>query len=525
MLGDNPGIYWRLGESSGGAVDSAGGVAGTVGAGVTRGAAGAVVADPDTAATFNGTSTGRVVTPAAVAGPQQLSVEAWFRTTSTRGGKIIGFGNSATGNSTSHDRHVYLRNNGQLTFGVYPGAARTVTSPQSYNNGQWHHVVASLSPTAGMSLYVDGTKVASDPAVTSTNPYNGYWRVGGDTVTSWPGAPTSGYLSGTIDEVAIYNSPLSDVQVTQHYADSGNGASVPNTPPVAAFTADTNTPLQATFDAGQSSDPDGSLTGYRWDFGDGTSDIGTTPTHRYAAAGTYQVRLTVTDDDGGTNTLTKDVTVASNAPTVRDTFARSVTTGWGTADVGGAWTASGAGANFAVANGVGTVATAVGQTKHAFLGEVSQNSAETQLVTSLDKAATGGGNYVTVLGRRIDAQNDYRAKVRVLSTGAVSAFLARNVAATETTLATTTVAGLTYAPGDRLQVRVQVDGTSPTTLRMKVWKDGTAEPANWLLTTSDPTAALQAKGSVGLMTYVSASATNAPITASFDNLWVGLPRP
>lgn len=610
VLGDNPTTYWRLGEASGGALNSAGGAAGTVGTGVTRGAAGAIVGDADKAATFNGTSNGRVSTPTATAGPQQFTVEAWFKTNSTRGGKIIGFGSSASGNSSSYDRHIYLRNNGQVTFGVYPGAVKTVTSPNSYNNNQWHQVVGTLSATSGMALYVDGQKVASDATVTTAQAYNGYWRVGGDALSSWPSVPSSTYVSGTIDEVSIYNSPLSDLQISQHYADSGNGAAVPNTPPTAAFSADMATPLTGSYDAGNSSDPDGSITGYRWDFGDGTSDNGVTATHKYAtagtyavtltvtdndgatttltknvdvapppnvkptaafstsitgltvgvngsastdsdgtvtsydwdfgdgaagsgatadhtyaAAGTYQVKLTVTDNRGGTDSLTKDVTVASDAATAKDAFARSVTGGWGVADLGGTWSLTGGAANFAVANGVGTQTAAAGGTRSAFLPDVSQNSAETQATVSLDKAATGGGNYVTVQGRRIDSANYYGAKIRVLATGAVTAILAKTVASTETTLASATVSGLTYQAGDKLRLRVQVDGTNPTTVRMKVWKDGTTEPTAWLLTTTDATAALQAKGSVGLMTYVSGSATNAPVTAAFDDLWVGLPRP
>lgn len=48
------------------------------------------------------------------------------------------------GNSSNYDRHIYMQNNGKLTFGVYPDAVKTVTSAQSYNDGQYHHVVAQL---------------------------------------------------------------------------------------------------------------------------------------------------------------------------------------------------------------------------------------------------------------------------------------------------------------------------------------------------------------------------------------------
>ena len=85
-------------------------------------------------------------------GPQVFSAEAWFRTGSTRGGKILGFGSSQTGSSTNYDRHIYLSNTGSVTFGVYTSGTRTITSSPGYNNNQWHHVVATLD-SSGMSLY------------------------------------------------------------------------------------------------------------------------------------------------------------------------------------------------------------------------------------------------------------------------------------------------------------------------------------------------------------------------------------
>ncbi|MER7073569.1 PKD domain-containing protein [Terrabacter sp. NPDC000476] len=72
------------------------------------------------------------------------------------------------------------------------------------------------------------------------------------------------------------------------------------------------------FDASASSDSDGTIASYAWDFGDGSTGSGKTPSHPYAASGTYSVKLTVTDDKGATGTLTKDVVVTvpvNQAPT------------------------------------------------------------------------------------------------------------------------------------------------------------------------------------------------------------------
>jgi len=91
---------------------------------------------------------------------------------------------------------------------------------------------------------------------------------------------------------------------------------VVNQAPTASFTvACTN--LSCTFNGSGSSDRDGVITTYTWQFGDGTSAQGVQVTHAYASAGTYQVTLTVTDDGGLTDSLAKSVTVSAPAPAPR----------------------------------------------------------------------------------------------------------------------------------------------------------------------------------------------------------------
>lgn len=92
------------------------------------------------------------------------------------------------------------------------------------------------------------------------------------------------------------------------------------TPPRAVLTASATSgiaPVAVTLDASQSSDSDGAVRFYYWDFGDGTGDTtGTlqTVTHRYAAAGTYTVRLTVVDDTGFSATTTQVLSFATATP-------------------------------------------------------------------------------------------------------------------------------------------------------------------------------------------------------------------
>jgi len=196
-------------------------------------------------------------------------------------------------------------------------------------------------------------------------------------------------------------------------------------------------------------------------------------------------------------------------------------TGWGTADVGGAWTLSGTADRWSVGAGTGRLSLNAGNGYTASLASVSTTSADVSLSLGIDKPATGGGQYVSVIGRRINATNDYRAKVQVTATGAVNLWLARTVGGTETLLpGGGVVSGLSYAVGDRLEVRFEVTGTNSTTLRARVWKSGTTEPATWTRTGSDSTASLQVAGGVGMYYYLSGSTTNSPVLFTTDGFRV-----
>ncbi len=105
------------------------------------------------------------------------------------------------------------------------------------------------------------------------------------------------------------------------------GGPPPNVLPVAQITTNPNPPtgvgsLTVTFDGSTSSDPDGSIAGYDWNFGDGTTGSGVSVTHTFGP-GNHFVQLAVTDNKGAIGTTSTTVTVTNAAPTADFTITPS----------------------------------------------------------------------------------------------------------------------------------------------------------------------------------------------------------
>jgi PKD repeat protein len=93
---------------------------------------------------------------------------------------------------------------------------------------------------------------------------------------------------------------------------SGGIPGPPNDPPVANFTFSPTSgvyPLQVNFDASASYDPDGSISSYSWDFGDGKYDTGVNVSHVYETWGTFTIKLLVRDNRGAAGAKSAIITV------------------------------------------------------------------------------------------------------------------------------------------------------------------------------------------------------------------------
>ena len=128
----------------------------------------------------------------------------------------------------------------------------------------------------------------------------------GDGSTSIAQNPSHTYAGGGSKTVTLTVTDDRDkpsAPTTQTFSVAANVA------PTASFTSSCSG-LTCTFTNG-SSDVDGTIVGRSWTFGDGATSTSNNPSRTYAAAGTYTVGLTVTDDDGATGTITGTVTVTA----------------------------------------------------------------------------------------------------------------------------------------------------------------------------------------------------------------------
>ena len=458
VLADGAAHYWSFDETSGDkAEDFVAQRNMTVqGKAYKRGGGSVLGSGASLTMTSDANNKSHAATRVASQAPTAFSMEAWVRTSSTSGGAIMSYGSSATNQSWNRDRMVYMRNDGTLSFMLYPGKLATITTPKSYNDGQWHHIVASLSPTSGAMLYVDGNLAAFDGSMTKGQSYSGYWRVGGDALSGVNGQPSNTNIQADIDEAAVYSTPLSARQIAEHY----------------------------TAATGKQVEPDK---------GDGKGK-----------------------DNAGKG-KDKDKQPEGKA-LLEDPFERSVNGGWGKAATGGSWKTTWNAAAFSVDGTSGRIAMAGPRSSASIISdEIKSTSTDAVVDFSLDAVPSGNGAFISYAARSTKA-GQYQATVRVGSAGNPVITVSRVVKGRETSLGSY-VLPQGYTAGQPLHLRMVVDGAESTNIQAKLWA-GNTEPAEWGVEVVDNDKTLNEAGNVGLTTYMSGSAGPETVTLSVDKVTI-----
>lgn len=213
------------------------------------------------------------------------------------------FGDGTTANTVS-PQHTYpnVTQSYTVTLTVTDNQGATASKTQTVNITK-----TNTPPTAGWTI-ASQSNLTVNFNNTSTDAEGDLlsyeWNFG-DGTTSTAKNPSKTYAaSGTY---AVTLKAIEVVSGLYGLATNNVTVTMPNQPPVANFTA-APSGLTVNF-TDTSTDSDGTIVSRSWEFGDGTTSTQTNPSKTYAAAGTYSVKLTVTDNGGASASKTMSVTV------------------------------------------------------------------------------------------------------------------------------------------------------------------------------------------------------------------------
>jgi RHS repeat-associated protein len=242
----------------------------------------------------------------------------WFATSGTSVGspaEIVSYdwdwGDGTTSTRTSGSRFT----NQYAAPGTYE-VTLTVTDSFGQTGSFTRSVTVYTAPVADVQVTETAPMTFEFDASASTAPAPGaltryHWRFGDG--GSADGATASHTYStyGTFQVQLTLEDTNGRRSLTEIYVDV-----VPLDPTTASFSLSAlsgDAPLPVTVDASASAAPDGvTITGYAWNFGDGTTAFGATAEHTYLEAGLYTITLSVTDDRGYTAVVMQDVTVGGD---------------------------------------------------------------------------------------------------------------------------------------------------------------------------------------------------------------------
>lgn len=170
-------------------------------------------------------------------------------------------------------------------------------------------IVAPTTVVAGTAVSFDGS-TSTAPAGGTIAAYN--WNFGDGSSGTGPTTTHTYVAAGTATvTLTVTDGTGATNMATQAITVQAAGTAAPPTAnPGGPYTGTAGAPVQ--FNGSGSSAPAGTISSYSWDFGDNTAaGTGASPTHTYAAAGTYNVMLTVTDNTNVTGTAQTTATIAA----------------------------------------------------------------------------------------------------------------------------------------------------------------------------------------------------------------------
>ncbi|MEU7900871.1 LamG domain-containing protein [Nonomuraea sp. NPDC049152] len=217
VLNSDPFGYWRLGETTGTAATDLGTGAGNATyQAVTLGEPGALTGTPDTSTGFKAGAAVKLPANAVPHVADQMSVEAWFKTSAS--GVILASGTTES-SGVAVGPMLYVGTDGKLR-GSLGTVTTPITSTAAVNDDAWHHVVLTVAGQ-NQTLFLDGQQAGTTTGQVTT--WRQYATVGNGvtnaaTSPAVPAGTQAFPLQGQVDEFALYGKPLTPAEIAGHYA-------------------------------------------------------------------------------------------------------------------------------------------------------------------------------------------------------------------------------------------------------------------------------------------------------------------
>lgn len=259
---------------------------------------------------------------------------------------------------------------------------------------------------------------------------------------------------------------------------------------------------------------------------DGVSHLDTDGTVLLSAVTTSDTKLVVVPTQlGGTLWTTDDTdcpfdvrfggevaTVTANSSAVYDSFSRTVSNGWGSANTGQSWTVVGSAADYAVGSGIGTTTFPTTGIAHLTLATSPTADVDVAVNIATSALATGASLFGGILVRAADNNNHYMARLEFTTSAGLILTVRKRVGGTETSLGSF-VPTDAHVAGTYYRIRFQAYGS---TLKAKVWNydNSPVEPTDWPITVTDTS--IGTADNIGTRGFSNSGNTNVNPVVQYD---------